>query len=126
VSVTGARVLIVEDDQAIRELLARVFSRGGFVVRSAAEGREALRLLEEETPDLIVLDLVLPEVNGMQVLVTVRQHPRLAKVPVLVETGTATSADDLRDFSPLYVLYKPFQLATVLPAAEELLRAAGH
>lgn len=124
-SVMGARVLIVEDDDAIRSHLQRVFSGGGFVVRSAKDGKEALQLLESEAPDLIVLDLVLPWVNGIQVLVTIRQHTRLAKVPVLVATGSATSAYDLRDYGPLYVLHKPFELSSVLPAAEKLLSGSG-
>jgi DNA-binding NtrC family response regulator len=81
---TGARVLIVEDDDAIRGPLERVFSRGGLIVCSAKDGKEALHLLESGAPDLIVLDLMLPWVNGIQLLTTVRQHPRLAKVPVLV------------------------------------------
>jgi len=126
VSVIGARVLIVEDDAAIRDLLERVFTRDGFAVRSASEGVEALRLAEEEPPDLLVLDLILPWMNGIEVLVTVRRHPQLASVPVLVETGSATTAYDLRNFGPLYVLHKPFALTSVIHAAERLLRAAGH
>jgi len=66
VSVIGARVLIVEDDAAIRDLLERVFTRDGFAVRSASEGIEALRLAEEEPPDLLVLDLILPWTNRLR------------------------------------------------------------
>src|SRR3954467_2451653 len=121
-SVTGARVLIVEDDKTQRDLLARVFSRDGFVVSTASDGTEALRLLDDTTPDLLVLDLMLPWVNGIEILATVRRHPRLARVPVLVTTGTATSAYDLRDFGPLRVLHKPFELSSVVPTAEKLLK----
>ena len=121
-SVTGTRVLIVEDDESIRSLLERVFWSGGYAVRTASEGVEALRLLEEEAPDLIVLDLMLPWLNGIELLVTVRKQPQLTSVPVLVATGTATSAYDLRDFGPLLVLHKPFPLAALLPAADKLLR----
>ena len=91
-------------------------------MRTASEGVEALRLLEEEAPDLIVLDLMLPWLNGIELLVTVRKQPQLTSVPVLVATGTATSAYDLRDFGPLLVLHKPFPLAALLPAADKLLR----
>lgn len=119
-----ARVLIVEDDESIRDLLERVFSRGGYAVRTAAEGVEALRLIEQETPQLLVLDLLLPWVSGVEVLRTIREHPRLANVPVLVATGTATSAFDLREYGPLLVLHKPFKLASVVRAAEKLLRDA--
>src|SRR3954467_8103153 len=124
-SVTGARVLIVEDDKTQRDLLARVFSRDGFVVSTASDGTEALRLLDDTTPDLLVLDLMLPWVNGIEILATVRRHPRLARGPVLVATGSATSAYDLRDYGPLCVFHKPFELSTLLPAAEKLLDGSG-
>jgi CheY-like chemotaxis protein len=101
--------------------LERVFSRDGVIVRSAKDGREAVTLLELGPPDLIVLDLMLPWVNGIEALATVRQHPRLVNVPVLVATGSATTAYDLRAFGPLRVLHKPFDLSAVLPAAEKLL-----
>ena len=120
-SVNGPRVLIVEDDESIRSLLERVFWSGGYAVRTASEGVEALRQLEEEAPDLIVLDLMLPWLNGIQLLVTVRQLPQLTSVPVLVATATATNAHDLQDFGPLLVLHKPFPLSALLPAADKLL-----
>ena len=120
-SVTAPRVLIVEDDENIRSLFERAFSSGGYAVRTASRGLEALRLLGEETPDLIVLDLVLPGLNGIELLARVRQQPQLPRVPVLVTTGAATSAYELRYFGPILVLHKPFPLATLLPAADKLL-----
>jgi CheY-like chemotaxis protein len=76
----------------------------GFSVRSTAHGAEALRLLDHETPNLIVLDLMLPWINGVEVLTTVRQQPRLLNVPIIVVTGTATTAFDLRAFVPLRLM----------------------
>jgi CheY-like chemotaxis protein len=96
VPLTGRRVLVVEDDDALRRMLEQRFSSEGCVVRSASEGQEALRLLDADTPDLIVLDLMLPWINGIEVLGRVRQQPRLVNVPVLVTTGTATTPFDLR------------------------------
>jgi CheY-like chemotaxis protein len=121
VSASGPRVLIVEDDDGIRGLFERVFSTGGYVVHTVSDGVEALRLLEGDAPDLVVLDLMLPWVNGIEVLVTVRKQPQLTSIPVLVATGSATSAYDLREFAPLLVLHKPFPLAALLPAANKLL-----
>jgi DNA-binding response OmpR family regulator len=125
VSLTGARVLIVEDDEPLRRMLERLFAIEGCVVSSASEGTEALlKLLEEDTPDLIVLDLMLPWVNGIKVLTTVRHQPRLLSVPVLVTTGTATTPFDLRDFGPVRVLRKPFDVSTIIPVAERLVSKA--
>lgn len=120
-SLVGARALIVEDDGALRDALERVFSLEGVSVRTAAEGHHALKLLQEETPDLILLDLMLPWVNGIQVLAAVRQNPRLVSVPVIVTTGTATSAFDLRGFGPLYVVHKPLDMDVLVQVAGKLL-----
>jgi CheY-like chemotaxis protein len=67
---------------AHRLLLEQLFQGEGFDARSAPDGPAALRLVQEETPDAIVLDLMLPWVNGIEVLATVRQQPHLAKIAV--------------------------------------------
>ena len=123
-SLTGARVLIVEDDDGIRDLFERAFSREGFAVRAVSGGDEALHLMTLERPQLIVLDLMMPFVNGIQVLAAMRQQPSLATVPVLVATGTVTSAYDLRDFGPLRVMRKPCELFRLVRAAREMLDGA--
>jgi DNA-binding response OmpR family regulator len=121
VPVSRPRVLIVEDDDSIRSLFERVFRANGYNVQTVSDGVEALRLLDADAPDLLVLDLMLPWINGIEVLVTVRKQPQLTSVPVLVATGSATSAYDLREFGPLLALHKPFPLAALLPAANKLL-----
>jgi len=121
VSLTSAHILVVEDDSALREMLVSLFTAEGFSARGASDGEEALRLLGEGTPHLIVLDLMLPWVNGLEVLATVRQQPHLLNVPVLVITGTATSAFDLRGFGLLRVMRKPLDIDAVIPAIRTLL-----
>jgi DNA-binding response OmpR family regulator len=118
----GARVLIVEDDAALRGLLERVLVAEGCAVRTASEGPEALRLVREEPPHLIVLDLMLPWINGIEVLATVRQQPTLSEVPVLVTTGTATTAFDLRSFGRVRVLHKPVAVDAFITAVRTMLR----
>jgi CheY-like chemotaxis protein len=125
-NLTARRVLIVEDDDAIRQLWERVLGGEGWHVRSVADGREALRSVNEQTPDLIVLDLMLPWVNGIEVLATVRRDPGLTKIPVVVTTGTATSAFDLRDFGPVRVLRKPFSVSALISTVRRLLDVGGH
>lgn len=118
---SSGRLLIVEDNETIRDLWARVLSAKGYDVRIAPDGVVALQLMEEERPDLVVLDLMLPWMNGIQILATARQRPLLADVPVIVTTGTATSAFDLRDFAPIHVLRKPFSIGLLVSAVTELL-----
>lgn len=121
VALTPTHILVVEDDSALREMLVSLFTSEGFNARGAADGAEALRLISGGAPQLIVLDLMLPEVNGIEVLATVRQQPHLLNVPVLVITGTATSAFDLRGFGLLRVIRKPLDVDAVLPAVRTLL-----
>ena len=114
-------VLIVEDSADGRELLESVLTTAGFEVLSASHGAEALRSLDRAAPDVIVLDLMLPWVNGVEVLATIRDRSDLAHIPVLVTTGIATSELDLRAFRPLKVMRKPLHLDALVPTIEALL-----
>ena len=118
---TDARVLIVDDDDSVRDLFTRAFLRDDFIVNALASGQEALALMEDEAPELIVLDLMLPFMNGLEVLAAMRRRPSLAMVPVLVVTATATSAYDLREFGPLRVLRKPCELSRLVATARDML-----
>jgi CheY-like chemotaxis protein len=102
-------------------MLEDMLTQAGFRVLTATDGAEALRLLASERPDLIVLDLILPWVNGVEVLRTVRDHPQLRIVPVLVVTGTQTSEFELRTFRPVRVLRKPLNVDAVVPTIQQML-----
>jgi CheY-like chemotaxis protein len=88
----GAGVLIVHDDDGVRDLFTRALAPQGFVVRCVASGEKALQLITHERPQMIVLDLMMPGINGIEVLATIREEPQTAAVPVLATTATATSA----------------------------------
>ena len=119
--VIDAHVLIVDDDDSVRDLFRRAFVREGFTVNAVATGQEALELMRDEAPALLVLDLMLPFMNGIQVLTAVRQRPSLATVPVLVVTATATRTYDLRDLGPLRVVRKPCELSRLVAIARDLM-----
>src|SRR4051794_18666 len=121
----GASVLIVDDDDSVRDLFTRALAGQGFVVRSAASGEEALQLIAHDLPRLIVLDLMMPGINGIEVLAAIRRRPQTAALPVLVTTATAR-AYDLRDYPPVRVLRKPFELARLVRAAREMLGGGGE
>jgi DNA-binding response OmpR family regulator len=119
-------VLIVEDDHELRRLFEHTLIFEGYRVVSAAHGGEALVALNRETPSAVVLDLVLPWVNGLEILATMRETARLRAVPVLVVTGTPTSQFDLRDYAPLTVLHKPVNVEALAPMIQQLVaRSAG-
>jgi CheY-like chemotaxis protein len=114
-------ILVVEDDDALRRLIEQVLVFDGFKVVSASHGAEALRILNTMTPALVVLDLVLPWVNGLEVLATMRATPRLSAIPVVVVTGTPIIERDLGDNGPLRLLRKPVNVEALTPTIQELL-----
>lgn len=124
-SVTVQTILIVEDDHELRRLFEHALIFEGFRVISAAHGGEALQALNQETPAAVVLDLVLPWVNGLEVLATMRETPRLRSVPVLVVTGTPTSQYELREFRPVTLLHKPVNIEALSPLLQQLVSQAG-
>ena len=109
-----ARVLVVDDDDRIRALLVRTLSANGYGVDQAANGRDALVRVAAEPPDLMLLDLVMPHVSGLQVLAEVRSSSPGTRVIVLSatqETGTRIQALEL---GAVDVVGKPFSTAELL------------
>lgn len=81
------KVLLVEDDSELLELLRLSFRSAGFSVGTASNGIEALKKVQSLNPDLIVLDMVLPELDGFAVCETLRKNSRTASIPVVALTG---------------------------------------
>ncbi|MBO1080968.1 response regulator [Roseomonas haemaphysalidis] len=79
-------VLVVDDDAATRDLLARFLGREGFVVRTASDGQTGLRMARELQPDAILLDVMMPRLDGWGVLSTLKSEPELADTPVVMVT----------------------------------------
>jgi DNA-binding response OmpR family regulator len=118
-------VLVVEDDMDIQRLVRLLLERAGYAVRGAGDGNEALRVLFSERPDLIVLDIGLPGMDGWQVLERVRD---LSDVPVLMLTAQGDELDKVRglragadDF-----VTKPFGRQELVARVEALLRRRGR
>lgn len=86
-------LLVVDDDEANRDMLSRRLRRKGYAVASAAGGREALERIASERYDLILLDLVMPEVGGLEVLRTIRQTAPAAELPVIITTAKDANRD---------------------------------
>src|SRR5262245_34065325 len=90
---TERLVLVVDDDPETRELLDLLLDRSGYGRLLAASGEEAVSLLEQHTPDLIVLDLTMPGMDGWSVAALVRKHERTARIPILVVTGLTQNVE---------------------------------
>jgi signal transduction histidine kinase/CheY-like chemotaxis protein len=90
----GLRILIADDDANLRDLLARELQAAGFRTRTARDGAEALESLFRERPAAVVLDLLMPEPDGFEVLYRLRADPALRSLPVVVLTGRDLTAAD--------------------------------
>ncbi len=110
------RVLLIEDDAWIRTFLRDVLSDEGYVVIEAADGRTGLRLAFEELPDVVLLDLAMPEFTGMDVLHGLKHLPRTRAIPVLILSayGAVLAASDASSVAG--VLAKPTDVPTLLAA----------
>jgi DNA-binding response OmpR family regulator len=119
-----ARILAVDDDADIRGLLRELLERAGYEVVEAASGREGLRALYAESPDLVLLDVSMPELDGWQTLERIRD---VSDVPVLMLTARAAELEKVRGLkagADDYVT-KPFGRQELLARVEAHLRRAG-
>src|SRR5438445_168440 len=106
----GARVLIVDDDPVMRRLTTRALQNDGYVLTEATNGREALEVMRRETPDLVILDFVMPELDGLDVLRALRADPATVSLPVLMLTSQSDEGSTRAGFDAGATDYltKPF------------------
>jgi DNA-binding response OmpR family regulator len=119
-----ARVLVVEDEDDIRALLQELLERAGYIVAAAPNGREAMKEIYAARPDLVVLDVSMPELDGWQTLERIRE---VSNVPVLMLTALASELDKVRGLAAGaddYVV-KPFGRQELVARAQALLRRAA-
>jgi len=121
------RVLIVDDDPDIVRLVRYNLSHSGYDVQSAGSGREALELVERQPPDLVVLDVMLPDVDGLEVCRTLRQHASSKHIPILMLTARGEEIDRVVGFelgADDYVS-KPFSPRELVLRVKSILRRSG-
>jgi two-component system alkaline phosphatase synthesis response regulator PhoP len=120
------RILIVEDDPDIAELVGRYLGKAGFITERAASGREALQTIAARIPDLIVLDLMLPQVDGLEVCRLVRSGETTAAIPIIMLTARAEEAERIvgLELGADDYLAKPFSPNELVARVRALLRRA--
>jgi phosphate regulon transcriptional regulator PhoB len=118
------KILVVEDESDIRELIRYNLSQEGFVVEEAADGAEALDRIERRSPDLMLLDLMLPRMPGLELCRRLRAQPETAQLPIIVVTAKGSEVDrvlGLEMGADDYIV-KPFSPREVVARVKALLR----
>lgn len=109
------RVLLIEDYSSARELLRVLLEAENYEVIEAADGREGLDLAQAEQPDLVILDLMLPEVEGERVIRELRENEDLKATPILVVSAKSEALDELREaLGEENIFSKPFEPTKLL------------
>ena len=117
------RVLVAEDNAVNRELIRELLELRGYEVSEACDGQEALQMIEASPPDILLLDLGMPKLDGFGVIKKVRENPQLAGLPVLAVTAYAMRGDREKALDAGFDGYvsKPINAAALSQAMESLL-----
>jgi two-component system chemotaxis sensor kinase CheA len=122
-------VMVVDDALMVRELQRSILERGGYAVRTASDGAEALGMLAELPADLVVTDVEMPKLDGLQLIRSIRRHPRLANTPILIVSSHGSDEDHQRGLdagADAYIVKTSFDEVGLLSAVSRLLgRTAG-
>src|SRR6516165_4064077 len=122
------RVLIVDDDPDIQRLVSYNLSQAGFQVTTASSGRTALETVQEHPPDLIILDIMMPDIDGMEVCRTLRQRENSRRIPIIMLTARADEIDRVVGFelgADDYVM-KPFSPRELVLRVKSIFRRVGE
>jgi DNA-binding response OmpR family regulator len=120
------RILIVEDDPDIAELVGRYLDKAGFITEPVASGREALVAIAARPPELVVLDLMLPHVDGLEVCRVIRSNEATAAIPIIMLTARAEESERIvgLELGADDYLAKPFSPNELVARVRALLRRA--
>jgi pilus assembly protein CpaE len=120
-------IVLVDDDRVIQKMVGGFLERRGFSVRNASDGIEALQLIREHVPDLVITDVRMPELNGIELTTRMRSHHRTAGVPILMFSELITAPDALAGYAAGADDYlpKPFELEILEAKVQSLLRRSA-
>lgn len=123
------RVLAVDDEEAILDLIETALKKRGIEVMRATRGREALELLDSASPDLVLLDAMLPEIHGFELCSTIKKSERYKHTPVIIISAIYTGWNFAQDVKRLYgaddYLEKPFRVVELVRRVEETLKLSA-
>jgi len=121
------KILVIDDGEVERQFLSRTLDKGGYRVKTAESGELGLKAVQEEVPDLILLDFVMPGINGDEVCKKLKMDERTKKVPVVFLTGSVKPSSVISSFDSgaEYYLSKPIGAQELLKQVDMILSEKG-
>jgi len=121
------KILVIDDGEVERQFISRTLDKGGYQVKTAENGELGLKAVEEEVPDLIILDFVMPGIHGDEVCKRLKMDERTSKVPVVFLTGSVRPSIVISSFDSgaEYYLAKPIGANELLKQVEMILTQHG-
>lgn len=116
-------ILVIEDDESMQAVLKRIFSQEGYDLRVAADGTELTGILDEITPDIILMDIGLPWINGFELAELIKNHREMKKIPLIFISGQASEEDITKAYQvgADEFIKKPFEIDHLKQTVEQLL-----
>ena len=124
-NINDSIILIIEDDKFLRELIVQKLVAEGFNVHSAIDGEESFKILEKINPHLILLDLILPGMDGFEILARLKKDPKTSSVPILVlsNLGQKEDIDKAASLGAVdYMIKANFTLGEIVEKVQKILR----
>ena len=118
------KILVIEDEATLQKALNEVLSRDGYEVVSSLDGLRGLELVKEENPDLILLDIILPKMDGFEVLKRIKEDDKIAQIPVIILTNLSDLSDIQKALdlgATTYLVKADFHIEDVLKKIEKVL-----
>jgi len=119
------KVVIIEDDSYILDMYKIKFESSNFEVISAGDGMEGLKILEKKKPDIILLDIIMPKMDGFSVLKTIKNNPAIAKIPVVLLTNLGQREDIEKGFklgATSYIIKAHFTPSEIVRKIRDILK----
>ena len=127
-SLNSSLILLVDDSEVSNFLMQSILEERGYSILSVSNGKEALELLQQELPDLIILDIMMPEMSGFGVLESVKKFEETAKIPVIILTARNNLKDQEKAISMGAVDYliKPIDIDDVVERVNRLMNSSAN
>jgi two-component system, cell cycle response regulator DivK len=120
------KILIVEDNTDTRDALHHYFTNAGYEVPTAVDGGEGLYMAKAEKPDLILTDIAMPKMNGIDMIKQIRSEKETAEIPILVFTAhTSCTTEEALEAGATHAFYKPFDFNELRKVVRERLGQNG-